>query len=49
VAIDELTRDCTLPATLLDVIEPQEAPYDVRGIMTHAYAAVQTTAGPARA
>jgi ThiF family protein len=40
VAIDELTGDCTLPATVLDVIEPQEAPYDMRGIKTPAYAAV---------
>jgi hypothetical protein len=36
VTIDELTRDCTMPATLLDVIEPQEAPYDVRGIKSPA-------------
>jgi hypothetical protein len=32
VAIDELTRNCTMPATQLDVLEPQEPPYDVRGI-----------------
>jgi hypothetical protein len=31
-AIDDLTRECTLPATLLDVIEPQEKPYHVRGL-----------------
>ncbi|SCL26251.1 Molybdopterin or thiamine biosynthesis adenylyltransferase [Micromonospora rhizosphaerae] len=31
-AIDDLTRECALPATLLEVIEPQEAPDDVRGL-----------------
>ncbi|NJC13053.1 molybdopterin/thiamine biosynthesis adenylyltransferase [Micromonospora profundi] len=33
-AIDELTYDCKMPATLIEVYEPQEAPFDVRGLMT---------------
>ncbi|GIJ67922.1 ThiF family adenylyltransferase [Virgisporangium ochraceum] len=34
VAIDELTLGCALPATLLDVLIPQEPPYDVLGMHT---------------
>ncbi len=30
--LDELTHDCELPATLLDVLVPQEPPYDVVGM-----------------
>ncbi|SDT80359.1 ThiF family adenylyltransferase [Actinoplanes derwentensis] len=30
--IDELTTRHTMPATLLEIIEPQETPYDVRGL-----------------
>ncbi|MCU7731092.1 ThiF family adenylyltransferase [Actinoplanes sp. KI2] len=32
VAIDDLTRECALPATLIDIVEPQEPPYDQRGL-----------------
>jgi molybdopterin/thiamine biosynthesis adenylyltransferase len=34
VSLDELTLDCTLPPTLLDVLVPQEAPYNVLGLVT---------------
>ncbi|MFV2102060.1 ThiF family adenylyltransferase [Micromonospora sp. LOL_024] len=36
VAIDELTNDCKLPATLIEVYEPQESPFDIRGLKTSA-------------
>jgi molybdopterin/thiamine biosynthesis adenylyltransferase len=31
-AIDDLTGECALPATLIEVVERQEDPYDVRGL-----------------
>ncbi len=31
-AIDDLTRECALPATLVDIVEPQEPPYEQRGL-----------------